>query len=299
MAEIDDVLSASLKRLAQPGDSAGVADAIRSRVDAGDTGTPANSSGFTSGAGSWLPWVGLILVAGLVGGAGGVFGLAGRPVEAHETGVSTGGLGAHAEGLQCVGGPVVASLPAGQRVLAVARSDDSTWLGLRNPVSLADTVWVSVAEVNVDAGEPGVETLPVGGVCPTSSVVIDPPVVVAPVAPPSDNGGGTPTPDTTAPSVGKPTSSTDPVCNNGPGYPPANISVSASDNVAVAAVSITWSGAESGSASMSPGGTWTYSYHPTSQAKHGLLTFTVQASDAAGNYSPQNSVTITQGACVF
>ncbi|MEQ1735085.1 MAG: hypothetical protein ABL886_01480 [Rhodoglobus sp.] len=46
MDDIDVLLSSSLKRIAAPGDAAGVADAIRARVDAGDTGTPANSSGF-------------------------------------------------------------------------------------------------------------------------------------------------------------------------------------------------------------------------------------------------------------
>jgi len=60
MADIDVLLSASLKRIAQPGDAAGVADAIRARVDAGDTGTPASSSGF--GARPW--W--LFLLSGLL-----------------------------------------------------------------------------------------------------------------------------------------------------------------------------------------------------------------------------------------
>ena len=60
MADIDVLLSASLKRIAQPGDAAGVADAIRARVDAGDTGTPATASGF--GARPW--W--LFLLSGLL-----------------------------------------------------------------------------------------------------------------------------------------------------------------------------------------------------------------------------------------
>ncbi|MCA0216771.1 MAG: DUF4491 family protein [Actinobacteria bacterium] len=60
MADIDVLLSASLKRIAQPGDAAGVADAIRARVDAGDTGTPATSSGFGS-----RPWW-LFLLSGLL-----------------------------------------------------------------------------------------------------------------------------------------------------------------------------------------------------------------------------------------
>ncbi|MEP6481916.1 MAG: hypothetical protein ABJA94_07915 [Rhodoglobus sp.] len=304
MAEIDDLLSGSLKRIAQPGDTTGVADAIRSRVDAGDTGAPANSSGFTSGAGSWLPWVGLIVVLGLVGGASGVFGLAGRPVEAHEIGQATGLLGAHSVGLDCVGGPVVATLPAGQRVLAIARSDDSRWLGVRNPITLTDTVWVPVVDITVDDGEPAIETLPVGGSCPVVTVVTDPPpVVVAPVTPvtPVTPVGPQqpPVPDTTAPSVGKPTSNVDPVCSlAGSGPYTATISVTASDDVGVAGVSISWSGVSSNSASMSGGGTnWSYLF-TAANSSSGNLTFTVVATDGAGNQSSSKSVTIKQQACV-
>jgi hypothetical protein len=36
--DIDALLSSSLKKAAEPANSAGVADAIRARVDAGDTG---------------------------------------------------------------------------------------------------------------------------------------------------------------------------------------------------------------------------------------------------------------------
>ena len=48
---LDELLSGSLKRAAQPGDSAGVADTIRARVAAGDVGTPAPSSGPAPGFG--------------------------------------------------------------------------------------------------------------------------------------------------------------------------------------------------------------------------------------------------------
>ena len=42
---LDELLSGSLKRAAQPGDSAGVADTIRARVASGDAGTPAPTQG--------------------------------------------------------------------------------------------------------------------------------------------------------------------------------------------------------------------------------------------------------------
>ena len=38
MAELEELLSATLKRIAPPADPSGVAEAIRARVEAGDTG---------------------------------------------------------------------------------------------------------------------------------------------------------------------------------------------------------------------------------------------------------------------
>lgn len=302
MAELDDQLRDAFARAAEPGDPSGVADALRSRIAAGDTGTPATSSGLSSDAGSWLPWVGLVVVAGLVGGASGALGLAGHHVDTRQTSESTGVLGAHSAGFDCIGGPLVAALPAGERVLAVARSDDSNWLGVRNPVTLTGTVWVPVADVTVDHGEPAIATLPVGGGCPVVSVITDPPVVVTPVTP---THPPTPKPDTTAPTLSKPTASVDgtpapptKVCNNSSGYQPAIITISASDNAGVTGVSITWSGVETQSVPKPMKGKWTFSYHPSSPSTHGFVTFTMIAKDAAGNTSSPETITIEQIGCV-
>src|SRR5690349_4735895 len=144
MAEIDVLLSSSLKRVAQPGDPAGVADAIRSRVDAGDTGTPASSSGFGGGGPlSWLPWIGVIAVAGIVGGtmgATGVFGEEAAPPPPSPAGISSY-IDGHVDGLACPGGAVIGSLDPGQRVYAVERSDDTAYLSVRDPYDLTRTVW--------------------------------------------------------------------------------------------------------------------------------------------------------------
>jgi len=76
MAEIDDLLSSTLKRVAHPGDAAGVADAIRSRVDAGDTGTPATSSGFgRRGFFRWWPWIAAVVLLLGIGGPFAAIGL--------------------------------------------------------------------------------------------------------------------------------------------------------------------------------------------------------------------------------
>lgn len=67
MADIDELLKGSFERLAEPADSAGIADAIRSRVAAGDPGT--STAGST--APGWMPprprwfWPLVVAVAGL------------------------------------------------------------------------------------------------------------------------------------------------------------------------------------------------------------------------------------------
>ncbi|CAN5341782.1 hypothetical protein BH11ACT4_BH11ACT4_15640 [soil metagenome] len=303
---IDELLGASLKRIAQPGDSAGVAEAIRARLAAGDTGTPASSSGFTSGAGSWLPWIGVIVVAGIVGGATGASGLAGHPQVQQAIAGTSGAIAQHAAADACVDGPVAAELPAGERVLATARSEDSAWLGVRNPVTLLDTVWLPAGVVTVDDGQPAVASLPVGGACPTAAVAVDPPpVVAAPVAPPSSDsgssdggssgGGGTPAgpSDGQAPTVTGVSATPTTVYNN----QTAVVHASVSDNVGVSSVSISWSGAVSGSGSMSgSGGAWIFNFSSNDGApsSFGSVTFQVVAYDAAGNSSAPASVTITR-----
>jgi hypothetical protein len=69
MADIDDELGESFKRNAQPGDPTGVADAIRARLAAGDTGTPATPADFPADARRrWLPWLAAVILLALVGG---------------------------------------------------------------------------------------------------------------------------------------------------------------------------------------------------------------------------------------
>lgn len=75
MTELDDMLRGSFARIAEPGDPTGVAAAIQSRVDSGDTGTPASSSGFGGGLRPWLPWIGLAIVVAITGGAVGASGV--------------------------------------------------------------------------------------------------------------------------------------------------------------------------------------------------------------------------------
>ena len=76
MTDIDDVLRQSFARIAEPGDPAGVAEALRARMAAGDTGTPATTSGFGGRRGWYWPYVAGAVVLGVLGavlGASGAF----------------------------------------------------------------------------------------------------------------------------------------------------------------------------------------------------------------------------------
>jgi hypothetical protein len=294
VADIDLLLSESLKRIAQPVDSEGVAEAIGARVAAGDIGTPATSSGFGQllpGVARALPWIGLVVLAGLVGGALGVTGALGRPVQHVTLASSMGTLSQQTGGYQCIGGAQLASLVVGTRVVAVARSDDNSWVGVRNPVTLADTLWVGSGALTVDRGLAEISTLPVGGACPVVTVATDskpgkPKPVAKPTTKPVTNPGDTSKPRILTASA-KPTT----VYNNGP----AVVTVTATDNVGVTGVTATLSGAAHGARALTRvGGYWqlTFSSNSTAGSSYGIITFTLRAHDAAGNLSAPVIVTV-------
>ncbi len=292
MAEIDDILSSSLKRIATPGDPSGVAERVLARVEAGETGTPAASSGFgPSWPAGWLPWIGVIVVAAIVGGLAGFTGLFGlaSPAAASAPTVS---IDHSIAGLACPAGARLVSLDPGQRVLALQRTKDSAWLAVRDPYDLATTVWVRRAAVRVDdSGDTA--SLPVGG-CPTPSVSVTPePTVEAapdapaapatPTTPSKKPAPPTPTPDTTAPTVATPVVT---VANC-----QTTITTTASDNVGVTSVTISWTDHNTGSGSMTlSGGTWKLVLtNPAAGMHDGNTVFTVIAHDAAGNSSAPRS----------
>jgi hypothetical protein len=246
---------------------------------------------------TWVPWVGAIVVVGALGGVLGVTGVLGHPIE--NRAVIDFSVSRAATAYACPGGVAVAELHAGDRVLAVARSADESFLGVRNPSNLGSLIWLDSGDVTVDDGEADPSTLPLGA-CPTVAVeLVVPqvtPVAPAPVAP----GPVAAPPDQSAPSLSGASAGTPLVCTNG--IPPTTdtISVSAADNVGVAGVSISWSGTETGSASMNgSGGSWSYSYDPVSTTAQGAVNFSMQARDAAGNLSNVVTVTINQNQCVI
>lgn len=293
---LDSVVRRALGEAAEPADSAGVADAIRARVASGDLGVAATASTAPGwgglGALGWLPWIGVVVAAGIVGGTLGATGYLGGPTR--DEAIESGGIAVtrSVDARSCVGGDVVATLPAETRVVAVLRSDDEGWAGVRSPSALGETVWIPVSTLAVDDGQPLVSELPVGGACPAVEALDD-----SPTPGPSDD------PDDDSPGPG-PDPNPDPNPDPGPAPPPADtssptvqqlsidvdgcpavIQAVAADNVGVTQVTLSWSGVAAGSGAMSlSSGTWRY-FYDSANLPEGNMTFTAIARDAAGNAS--------------
>jgi hypothetical protein len=311
MIDIDAVLHESLNRLAVPADPGGVAEAIQARVDSGDPGSPGPSGGSGGGPGpfGWLPLVGFAVLAIAGGLALGLSGALGHPVSPAAASAISSVTVDRATLSSCPGGPSVAFARPGERVLAIARSADGSYLGIRNPDNTVDTVWIATHEVAVDSGAKPIDSLPVDSCAlPTAKAVAAPRVgkprhTTAPTSPTKPA-----TPDKTAPTLGTPSAnrgtSSDPVCINEPDDPSrekATITVTASDNRGVTSVAISWlgPGSASGSGTMTrSGSTWHYVYDPVSMTNFGTAKFSLQARDAAGNKSAVKTIDIVQEGCV-
>jgi len=249
------------------------------------------AAGGAAGLASWAPWAALVVVGGIAGGVLGVSGALGRPATAAPP--VTAGVVQTTAGYDCPGGTPVTSFTPNQRVLVQERSDDGSWVSVRDPLNGLRTVWVPIGVITVDDGQASPESLVVGG-CPEPVVVLtapeQSPVEPAPSdplpAPPQPGSPAPPPPpppvgDTTAPTISSATWSKPSIGL----YDPTTLTVAANDNTAVTGVSISWSGAQSGSAQMSASGSqWRYTFTAT-PTDSGTITFRVQARDAVGNLS--------------
>src|SRR5690554_3743345 len=215
-------------------------------------------------------------------------------------------VSATTSGLDCPAGSPVTSFAAGDRVLAIARSDDGDFLAVRDGYDYGRTVWLPTRSVALDAV--GVDEMPVDG-CLQPVVTRESSPERPPAPQPQPEPGPKPkpapapgpAPDTTAPTPlqwwADPSTIHCP-SNVGPAFPgTTTIHLLASDNVGVASATVAWSGAASGSGSMTASsGEWRFSY--TAPATSGAITFTVTARDAAGNASAPRSVPVTV-TCLF
>lgn len=299
---IDELLGSTLKRVAEPGDPTGVADAIRARVAAGDTGVPADRPPF--GHTSWLPWAGAGLAVAIIGGTAGASGLFGglisTPADASPSSAAITAAEPVSAGA-CPGGTGAATFSGGERVLMVKRSDDSGWVAVRHPASTTGLVWLPATVVVVDDGQAAVDSLPVGGcLTPVVSAGEESPTpgpgpaprpeqapgpAPAPVPPPPPPAG-----DTQAPAIIQAWASPTSVYST----ESTTIHATASDNAAVSAVNATWTGPDSGSAGLTKvGSDWQLVYTFPASAPSGTVTFTLTATDAAGNASAPQTVPVT------
>lgn len=300
MAEFDALdgrLRDALAQAAEHGDSTGVADAIRSRIAAGDSGTSVaggTAPGWGGGMSSWLPWLGLVVVGAVAGLGMGATGMFGAEATTETVVERTAVLDGTAPAASCPGGPVADTLAAGTRVLVVERSEDVAHLGIRDPHDFSAVLWLSAGDIVVDAGQPTIDSLPIGDACPV--VILTAPLPVETVAPvPEETPVPAPVPqpapgDTTPPTVGQQYAVHLSYTST------AVVHVFANDNVGVTSVSIRWSGASSsGFVPMTRVGAtneWIYNY--TRSGPDGVVTFAMKASDAAGNQSGEVTASINQ-----
>ncbi len=196
-----------------------------------------------------------------------------------------------ADAFDCVGGAVVTSLPAGQRVLIVSRSADSQWVGVRNPSATESTVWLPVPVLTLDDSETLGDTLPVGGVCPETTITLDSVPEEAEEEQPSG-----PTGDTGAPTIDALSTSSTPIgCDNNFPNTLATLTATASDDTGVTAVALSWTGAYTGSGAMQrSGASWVFTFDAGGDGFNyrGDVVFTAVATDAAGNSSAAASATL-------
>lgn len=299
--EFDTVLREAFARAAQPGDPSGVADTIRSRIAGGDTGTPASgpaAPGF-GGALSWLPWIGVIVVAGVVGTTLGVTGVFGNPIDDLKVVDYTSVLDGSAPAAACPGGPVVATLGAGTRVLTVQRSEDSAWLGVRNPNDVSDVLWLASTHLVIDQEQAAVSGLPVGEACP--EVIVATP---APAPAPAPEPGPVPPAPAPPKDTSKPTitqaSASPPMIGSGSLSETSTVSAQATDNVGVTKITANWPavGFISGGSRTITGASGSFVFGPivwgsTTDYSDKVVPITLTAHDAAGNVSGTAVVYVT------
>jgi len=292
LKDVDSVLRDSFARIAEPGDPAGVVDSIRTRMDAGDTGTPADSSGFGSGfgGGSWLPWGAMVVVAGLVGAGLGLTGVVGAPT-AEVIQLTVLAVDATTDAYDCPDGAAVSTFSANERALVVARTEDSAWLGVRDSYDYSRTVWLPASVVSVDAGQGDVDAVPIQD-CVVPEVVINTPAPVPTVEPEK------PAVDAKPQITGIAQSEKTIHQTN---YPPDRsvFTVTATDDKSVASVTASWPASNevpAGSANLvKSGGVWTFTFGPYNTVDYTSydLTITFVAKDSAGQASAPRTAIIT------
>jgi hypothetical protein len=246
-----------------------------------------------------LPWAGGVVAAGIVGAVVGVTGLVGHPTERVSTVGTISGFTPSVDVASCPGGPVIGSLPIGTRVLAIARSDDSSILGVRDPRDSGRTVWVSAAEVEADASQPAISTLSIEA-CPVVGGSSAGSTAPAPTATPSPSGNptGEPTPaDAESPTITSANATPNDIFQKKASPDKSTISVAATDNVGVTSITATWPAVgeiPAGSTEIGgSSGSFTFGPFPFTGNGPYDVPISLVAHDAAGNSSAPTVVHVT------
>lgn len=264
--------------------------------------------GMSAVSGSRL--LGGVAAAGLVVGGGLGFTLLGS---------DDGGGGSAAADVQlyslydCPDGAIAGGVYAGDRVYVTGRDEGGGWYEVRDPRDQSRVVWVPAGAVDPDqvvdvpvreCAEP-VELVPGDESTTTTTTQPGSPTTVETTDGGGGQGQGTTTvpstvPDAVKPTLGQPGRSPSQIFDSGCGAAFAqtsNISVTATDNVAVTQVTGTYSGLGGSPLSFTKGGgnTWTATFGPFT----GLalmyeqnITITIVARDAAGNTSNPTQISV-------
>lgn len=227
----------------------------------------------------------------------------------------------------CPGGAIVGEARPGDRLFAVGRADDGSWLAVR-AVNGGDISWLPASALatdddrelptltctetiamNVGAADTTTTTIEatttttVETTTTTSTPTTTVPATVPPTAPPTAPPPTLP-PDTQQPSIQASSSENEifDVAQNCESQ--AVLTATATDNVGVTAVTATWSGLPGSPKAFTKGAgtTWTATFGPFSGLATNYseqITITITARDAAGNTRSTNVQVWVYGTCLI
>lgn len=178
-------------------DPRAVLNALAARVAAGDRGVVAHTApGWGFGRLAWLgTGAGAVVVAGVIGA---LIGTSTSGVDAAGSPAITPAAVPGALSYECPDGPVASQVPAGARVLAVGRSEDGSFIAVRDLADYSGTIWLRAADLTADPDQTALTDLPVAAGCP---VVEGVPIALATTDAPPASGSVANTPTTIEPST--------------------------------------------------------------------------------------------------
>lgn len=153
----DDQIRRALEQIAEPpSDTSGVANSVISQIQS--TPPPPPGGAATAGGATW-PWVTAAVITVIVAVGVGMF--LGSRSAADETVEATAGTSSSSTVVTtyaCPGDDESGTLNRGDRILAVAQSDDGAWVAVRHPDDLGAHAWVRSTAITPDGELDGLPT---------------------------------------------------------------------------------------------------------------------------------------------